>query len=571
LPLAGLKNKINSLVSAVNERRDKDVIQALPSLLRDANALAESNEFHETARDLETQRSFLRNALGVSHAPTAILDILVSTFNDVRTNRIYEKVAMRECSPASRKVLGALLGLRSAFRADLNVAYGGDIQAVAEIVLLESLAKVRESVSRLNFQVSSRLEDVRVNLAPARSDKDRLELEINRLDREFSGALVKAYEIQWELGPRFLLLLEEAARVSGIDTLSIPWDGPRMVGWKLLASGCSITLADVRTVARELKAPPPELSGQQVTRVEDVIDGSYFTDYVHHIAMQLQGSPREVACSVVSSLFKPTELARLAAEFGANVSQEAPRGELADQLLEAMGWKAVRKVKIKPLAALVLSQEASGEEANSISGAHEMRLALESFCKDVIETLTFQLGNNPQRIWAAIDAKVPPYRAASRSRSWSEEIALCTAGSGAIIIERLGESFAAGGKGYSELAEVIGELGRILNAALHHREGVEEEFRAETCTHLIQRALQTAMELFGELPWHFSPAVQFGQGPRVLSGQAWSHAHPTPRLLRVITQTGVPQADDLLVWNRTGTNPIVADPVFIGQGQRVQY
>ncbi|MFN4806602.1 MAG: hypothetical protein ACK46A_14600 [Akkermansiaceae bacterium] len=55
------------------------------------------------------------------------------------------------------------------------------------------------------------------------------------------------------------------------------------------------------------------------------------------------------------------------------------------------------------------------------------------------------------------------------------------------------------------------------------------------------------------------PSIQ----PKVLSGEAWSHGSPTPRLLRVIVWTGASPGTNVTFWNKERRNPVVPDPVFI--------
>lgn len=85
---------------------------------------------------------------------------------------------------------------------------------------------------------------------------------------------------------------------------------------------------------------------------------------------------------------------------------------------------------------------------------------------------------------------------------------------------------------------------------------------------LIRQLLAKAEAFLGELPWHLDASFVYGDQPKVLSGEAWSHGSPAPRLLRVIVWTGTSPGTHVTLWNKTRRNPIVTAPVFIVRPRR---
>src|SRR5262249_23512788 len=94
----------------------------------------------------------------------------------------------------------------------------------------------------------------------------------------------KAAELQWELGPEFLVVFEQICQQDGLLVRSIPWDPARMVGWKIKASPVRLDSRDLQIAAQEW-APTPD----GAAHASVIADGSYFADYVHHIAISKPG------------------------------------------------------------------------------------------------------------------------------------------------------------------------------------------------------------------------------------------------------------------------------------------
>jgi hypothetical protein len=547
--LEDLASKIKSFVSAArNHPADAAYEEKLAELIRLRHILTNAQAFLDTPADV-LARDVLPIRLAISKDPESKGDRMRSCDKSVR-NAIASLFAVEKFAPLTE----------------------GDIHASVVRASRDSRAEIQALVSELQGAVGTELPELEsqyARLAEAeRQDHLRRQAMIDQANREFADSLEITSKIQWKLGPNFLVALQDAARVEFIEAISIAWDAPRMVGWKLLGKGAEITLRDVRTVALELHVPPPEPTVQQDSALDAPIDGSYFTDYVHFIAISsLETSPREISCRLVASLLRPSQLGNLIQEFGGQRPSGEDRSQLSDALLSIMGWQPSGKDHPKPLISYSDMLDSKNASPSLPPDPVAIRKSLESFCKDVLDVLAHKLGNSDDRIWSAIDCGDPPYIPISARRSWQEEFARCTAGSGAILIELLGRALPQMATDCQKLADDVSSLGASLNQQMHHQETGSGTEEAKFSGTLIRQVIEKAAGILGEVPWHFTPTVRFGDSPKVWSGPAWSHAHVAPRLLRVISLMDDFHGDETLVWNQSGTNPVIADPVFLDRNR----
>jgi len=388
----------------------------------------------------------------------------------------------------------------------------------------------------------------------------------------FHVAAGKAVELQWELGPQFLVAFERICRQDGCWVRSIPWDPARMVGWKIMASQVRLHSHDLQIAAQEL-VPGATGASPMNGPTTAVADGSYFTDYVHHIAISKPGfSPRAVTRDLLARLLRPAEMMTLIQTHGAEppTAVDAPR--LAEELLNALGWRQTDEVREKPLAGCIRTgSETTPLLAENLSG-NDLRIVLESFCKDIVDVVVAQLGYSHASVWSAIEERIPAYRPSSRTKDWEEEVRLMTIGGAVMILPALGPlAFPARSNEVNELAAGLRELSEVLNRFSHHRESEPtSSTELSAAPALILQLLGKAEAFLGELPWHLDASFVYGEQPKVLSGEAWSHGSTTPRLLRVIVWTGTSPGAHVTLWNKTRRNPIVTDPVFIVRPRRRQ-
>ena len=59
--------------------------------------------------------------------------------------------------------------------------------------------------------------------------------------------------------------------------------------------------------------------------------------------------------------------------------------------------------------------------AENLSG-NDLRIVLESFCKDIVDVVVAQLGYSHAGVWSAIEERIPDYRPSSRTKDWEEEV-----------------------------------------------------------------------------------------------------------------------------------------------------
>lgn len=375
----------------------------------------------------------------------------------------------------------------------------------------------------------------------------------------------KAVEAQWSLGPRFLVEFEHVCRGVGLWARSIPWDPARMIGWKIMASEVRLDSRDLQVAAQEL-APGTTVAPLAGGSTPILADGSYFTDYVHHIAMSKPGSsPRSVTRDLLARLLRPGEMMNLIATHGGESPKTAGALDLAEEVVDAFGWRQSEEFHETPLAATIKIGANSELSLTESLGGNDLRIVVESFCKDIVDVVVAHLRYSHAELWTAIEERTPNYRASSRSKDWDEEVRLMTAGGAAIILPALAPlAFPARADAINDFVSNLRELSEILNICSHHHEGDRHSSSPLSgAPQLIHTLLAKAEEFLGELPWHLQTSFVYGDQPKVLSGEGWSHGSPAPRLLKVIVWTGKTAGPRITLWNKTRRNPIMTDPVFI--------
>lgn len=525
----------------------KALLDSKQNLLNASSVLALSNEVHET--EIEPMIEALLADPSKRQA----------AFRNLRTNEL-------------KRALTACLHLRS----EGFVEKTGSFQAWANQIVTGVPAALGAEMSKLGSDIEAKLVSHRGVKAQREHEHDiamRQWLQSSNEAREsFHVGAGKAVELQWEVGPRFLVAFEHICRREGLWVRSIPWDPARMVGWKIMASQVRLYSRDLQFAARELA---PDATGDSLTNGQTtaVADGSYFTDYVHHIAISKPGfSPRAVTRDLLARLLRPAEMMTLIQTHTGEPPTATDAPLLAEELLHAFGWRQSDEVREKPLAGCIKGgTDTAPTIAGNLSG-NDLRIVVESFCKDIIDVVIAQLGYSHADIWNTIEEKIPDYRPSSRMKDWEEEVSLMTVGAAVMILPALGPlAFPERSNEVNEFAAGLRKLAELLNRTSHHREGepVLSEAPSETAV-LIRTLLGKAEAFLGDLPWHLEATFVYGEQPKVLSGEAWSHGSPTPRLLRVIVWTGTSPGSHVTFWNKERRNPVVPDPVFIVRPRRRQ-
>jgi hypothetical protein len=561
-------NAVTSALDALGSDNLKSIADKMQSFFSVAASGTPDESLNAKLEELKRHRIVLMNVHKLIATPAAVLrrDVLPIHLA-IEKDPTSRGDRLRQCDRRVRNAVEALFALKR-----VATLPGEDIHASASRVASDSISAIRHLLKEMQKAAASGVSELEPRLAQCleANHKNHLlrQAQIERAYRDFTASLGTTAEIQWRLGPAFLVTLQDVAIAEGVEAISMPWDPPRMVGWKLMVKDTEITLRDVRSVALDLQVPPPEPTTRQEANLDAPIDGSYFTDYVHFIAISsLETSPREISCRLVASLLRPSQLTDLIHQFGGACRPGEDRSTLADTLLNAMGWQSSSKNHPKPLISYAEILDPENARSALPPDPVAVRKSLESFCKDVLSVLAYKLGNSEERIRNAINTGDPPYVYMTGRRNWQDEVARCTSGPAAILIERLGQVVPEMDAASKTLAELVSSLGGSLNRLMHHQDENAGNDNARISGELIRKVVENATELLGEIPWHFTPTVQFGDSPRVLSGPAWSHAHVAPRLLRVISLTHDSECDETLVWNQSGTNPVIADPVFLDRNQ----
>lgn len=449
-----------------------------------------------------------------------------------------------------------------------------DFQACADRILVEIPPTLATELGKLSGDIDAKLIIHRGAKAQREHEYDVAmgsRRERSKEAREtYHAAAGKAVELQWQLGPQFLAAFEHFCKQQGLWVRSIPWDPARMVGWKIMTSQVKLRIRDLQIAAGELMPGSPVTSPVHGSTTS-VADGSYFTDYVHHIAISKPGfSPRAVTRDLLARLLRPAEMMDLIQAHGEESPKAADAPQLAEELLQAFGWRQMDGTREKPLAGCVRTgNDATPLLAENLSG-NDLRVVLESFCKDIVDVVVGQIGYDHAEVWSAIEERIPAYRPSSRTKDWDEEVRLMTTGGAVMVLPALGPlAFPAQANEIKEFTITLRKLAELLNKASHHREGEPAPSATlDDAPSLIHQLLGKAEAFLGELPWHLDASFVYGEQPKVLSGEAWSHGSPAPRLLRVIVWSGSSPGSHVTFWNKTRRNPIVTDPVFIARPRK---
>ena len=470
--------------------------------------------------------------------------------------------------------------ISAAIRAGLmleELAPGADGLPLAEradAFLHSALASLAEELKALAPSIRNKLAKYRFQLTEFNTESEAAQREwrtrFSTARLEFHHSIAQAAEIQWRLGARVLMAFESAAANAPFRPLAIPWDPARMIGWKLYVKSGALTLHDVQQAARDLDLEPPGGDRQSGDEMDTLIDGSYFTDYVHFIAISKPGdSPRIVTQKLLASLLRPTELRRLiATDIDAGEGTIADdRQALANLALSRMGWKEDRVQQKVPLAEWPGRLKNKPDTAVTSGIASEIRISLESLCKDILDIITHQLGYKEKDLWEAIQERAPDYRPASHRRIWADEVNRLTSGAAALLISALGPlAFPGKEHGIKGCVAAVEALVSHLNGPTHDRDTRDTPPVQQQISEEIEILLKRCKEILRELPWHLLPSFVHGEQPKVICGEAWSHGQPIRRMLQVIAFSDHPAQMEIVLWNPTGTNPVIADPVFLRRG-----
>ena len=234
----------------------------------------------------------------------------------------------------------------------------------------------------------------------AASEKERRKQReaLSAYEGTYRRAVQDAFTHQWELGPRFLMAVEEFCREQHGGCMSVPLDPPRMVGWKLWSLGIPVTVQDLHEKAKKILGNTVGMEAISRHGPENA-NGSYVTDYVHFVASQQIGKdPREITSLFLQELLRPSELASIFSALHEIPPSSGSEVEVVDRLLTVLGWSAEEARTERSLAGCINKERERWFVLSALS-SNEIRIVAESFCKDMIDLMATNLGHTEAELW----------------------------------------------------------------------------------------------------------------------------------------------------------------------------
>ncbi len=543
---------MNVLEAAIGTGAPRNVAGALADVLSNRRGLHRTPEWDTLSRSFRHYKRLVRH---LDSGGSKLLELLSIEASD------HFDFAPRTARPPSRdeqefvRWFEEIRVERPALSIDALAAWahGG-----LRVHLLEEAAHLLESEKRVFAELlhqcqREEADAQRRHEAEQRQWREQLDV----AERRFRAALGDASTAQWRLGPRFLVELEKAAADSALPARSVPWDPPRMVGWKLHLALPRLTQNDL--VAATCDVLSSDHLGHGNALMPSKLDGSVFADYAYYIVTSVPNkSARDATCDLITTTLTPFDLVTLC---GGGHGQD--RTKLASRLLESWGWPKDAAAREKSLSSCVQFGEAGRSQL--CHEPSEVRKALESCLKDVVRVLLSKLGWSSEMAESHLPELCNEFR---RTRpSWADEIDRLTTGGAAYLLRPLLPlACPTAGEANERVITVLFSLAEDLNLDAHHNSrhhGSIEADRHRTATN-IEEFLSLAHQLVGELPWHLKATQIFGDSPAIATGHAWCHSYREERVIRVLLSEGVPSSDHLLVWNPSRRNPVMTDAVLLG-------
>lgn len=439
----------------------------------------------------------------------------------------------------------------------LATTFRTDLQTRIEPVL----SAARESLEALLKEAAG---DHKVRMERYRTAEAGCIERLRAAEAALRFALDGASIAQWELGPAFLMALEQQCSEAGIQARSVAWDPARMIGWKLHCSERGLQPKHLVMAANSVLES--EITDTEISALGNDFSGSLFADYVYYVAISAKRlTPWLATRNLLIELLSVAQLDQLvSAPTHGDLLPQGNKQELAEQLLRKWGWEQPQDDATRPLAACL--DYSNGTAATLLTSPNETRISFEGFLKDLCRIIIATLGWHEREMKQQLAVHCRDYDWKTRG-GWAEESSKLTAG-GALVLLRDLVPLAFPGSIKADKAgdlwRTCGHLLNELNRGSHHPPPpppTPEQLRDYALS--IDTIRQEVNGIVGEMPWHLKPAQAFGTEPMIVTGHAWSHSHPEERLIRVIVSSSRREDQNLLVWNRSLTNPVMTDAVLI--------
>jgi len=337
---------------------------------------------------------------------------------------------------------------------------------------------------------------------------------------------------------------------------SLSWDPPRMVGWKLLASGLEIENYDIQDYLK--KVIPNITKYINNSDSEETIDGNSFTDYIHYYSINKSNLTTRMACKeILSEVLRASDIRKIMNKQNITDNSE----DKIELILNGFGWPYVENEKM-PLSNCI---EIKGDEVilkPTLTG-NQIRIALENFCKDLIDVLILKIPFNIVDIENFILLEIDNanirenYR---RKKTWQNFISKIMLGDSIDVISHLLKR-AFPSTNHNLLLNKFCKVKDETNPTSHDNPGIRLDRLG------IAKAIETILELthklISEMPWHFKPIQRNGNLPIVLTGNAWSHSYPNEKQISLILWDSNVSNGEFLVWNPDKKNPVMPNAKMV--------
>ena len=437
---------------------------------------------------------------------------------------------------------------------------------------LENLSlKIQKTISPLLEKVQSERSQKNGEILTAEEDfkksRERFKKESEKSEHQLRQCLVKASQVQWTIGPKFLKAIEDTAREENIKFEIIKWEPVRMIGWKIMSECPDLNPRDL--AGRIYQLLDKEHKEDFDLNSDFAMSGSLFADYIYYIvSTKSRLSPREATLKIVNQILSFTQIETALLNSNIDLTEEIKDAELlADELLTCWGWSSDLKETGYPILKCI---EPVGEQRFRIcKSSNDTRTILEGCFQDLARVTFNALGLRGFHARREIEDQIPAYIFSSKKGpdrfSIDDELMEMTSGSASMLLTSfMPRAFPNKENELMEFTSLVKPIRETLNSGSHYPPTEMTENQKVECGTQIHNIVMLANEIIGEFPWHFTPKQTIGSAPQIVTGYAWSHSHPEERLIRIlVNEDEVRGKDKLLVWNRNKINPVMPDATIL--------
>ena len=226
----------------------------------------------------------------------------------------------------------------------------------------------------------------------------------------------------------------------------------------------------------------------------------------------------------------------------------------ARQVLELLGWQKPAAPAVTPLCSFL----ACGKLVPGTHGA-DVRIAVEALTKEVLLALAWDLPRGLEGLEQLVRADVN-IEVNGRFRDARASLML----GNATRWFRAVPADTPRATTRDAWIAALEEANDVLKDLVHDRQPAERDRERFTTggANLIQRLLDSCRGLIRHAPWHLVPVQRMGTAPVVVAGEAWSHTEGKRTIHVLLWEDDRAQAE-LLVWNPSGLNPVMAQPCVL--------